>query len=109
MAWLYLIIAAIFEVGWAVCLKFTEGFTKLWPSLITVPCLIASFVFLSLSVKRVPIGTAYAVWTGLAIVGIVAIGIIFLHEPSSLSRIIFILLILTGVIGLRFLSPGSGL
>lgn len=105
MAWLYLFIAGIFEATWAICLKFTEGWTKLWPSIVTFICLISSFLCLSLSLEKIPIGTAYAVWTGIGIIGTVSVGIMFLNEPNNLLRLACILLILIGIIGLRLFSP----
>lgn len=104
MDWIYLFIAAFFEMAWAIELKYTEGFTRLWPSVFTILGTIASFFFLSVSVKNLPIGTAYAVWTGIGTVGTVLFGIIFLGEPRNLIRIVCILLIVAGIIGLKVTS-----
>jgi quaternary ammonium compound-resistance protein SugE len=104
MDWIYLFIAAMFEMGWAIGLKYTEGFTRLWPSVLTILGTIASFFFLSVAVKNLPIGTAYAVWTGIGTVGTVLFGIIFLGEPKDLTRVVCILLIVAGIIGLKMSS-----
>jgi quaternary ammonium compound-resistance protein SugE len=104
MAWVYLVIAGIFEVVWAVALKYTMGFTRLVPSIITVFGAIASFYFLSVATKTLPIGTAYAVWTGIGAMGAVVIGMLFLNEPVNAPRIVFLLFILIGIIGLKFTS-----
>jgi quaternary ammonium compound-resistance protein SugE len=104
MAWIYLLIAGIFETVWAIALKYTMGFTRLVPSVITIAGMIISFYFLSLATKVLPIGTAYAVWTGIGAFGAVIIGMVFLNEPVNASRIIFLLLILVGLIGLKLTS-----
>ncbi len=104
MAWVYLVIAGILEIGWAIGLKYTDGFTKLWPSIGTVGCMIVSFLLLSTALKDIPVGTGYAVWTGIGAVGTAVVGIIFLDEPRSVARILCILLIVTGIIGLKFFS-----
>ena len=104
MAWIYLFIAGLFEIGWAVGLKYTEGFTKLWPSLITISVMILSFYFLSSAVKTIPIGTAYAVWTGIGAVGTAILGIILFGESKEFIRIFFILLIVIGIVGLKIFS-----
>lgn len=105
MAWLYLFIAGLFEIAWAVGLKYSDGWTKLYPSIFTVITMIASFFFLSISVKTLPIGTAYAVWTGIGTVGTVIYGLLFFNESSELIRIFFIFLIFAGIIGLKIFSP----
>ncbi len=105
MAWTYLFIAGLLEIGWAVGLKYSEGFTKLWPSLGTVTAMIASFFFLSMALKTLPIGTAYAVWTGIGAVGTAVIGLLFFGESRETLRIICILLIVAGIIWLKFTSP----
>lgn len=102
--WIYLLIAAFFEMGWAVGLKYTEGFTRLWPSVFTILGTIASFFLLSLAIRNLPIGTAYAVWTGIGTVGTVLFGIFFLGEPRDIVRIVCILLIVAGIIGLKITS-----
>jgi quaternary ammonium compound-resistance protein SugE len=104
MAWVYLVIAGIFEVVWAVALKYTMGFTRLVPSIITVFGALASFYFLSIATKTLPIGTAYAVWTGIGAMGAVVIGMLFLNEPVTVPRMIFLLFILVGLIGLKLTS-----
>lgn len=104
MDWVYLLIAAFFEMGWAIGLKYTEGFTRLWPSVFTILGTIASFFFLSLAVRNLPIGTAYAVWTGIGTVGTVLFGIFILGEPRDLVRILCIMLIVAGIVGLKLTS-----
>ncbi|MCK7605427.1 quaternary ammonium compound efflux SMR transporter SugE [Geobacillus stearothermophilus] len=102
MAWVYLVVAGIFEIVWAISLKYTAGFTRLWPSVVTVAGMAASFYFLSMATKTLPIGTAYAVWTGIGALGAVIIGMLFLNEPINAPRIVFLLFILVGIIGLKF-------
>ncbi|KTD14139.1 multidrug efflux system protein [Legionella gratiana] len=101
MAWVYLFLAGLFEVVWAVKLKDTQGFTKLYPSLITIFAMVLSFILLAQSLKTLPIGTAYAIWTGIGAVGAVIYGIYFLGEPTSLIRIGCIALIIIAIIGLK--------
>lgn len=105
MAWLFLFIAIIFEITWPFLLKLSKGFTKLWPSVGTFTCTMSDIMFLSLALKTLPVATTYAIWTGSAITGTSLIGMIFLNEPGGFLRIGCILLILIGVIGLKFLSP----
>ena len=104
MAWIYLLIAGLFEIGWAVGLKYTDGFTRLWPSIVTIVTMILSFYFLSSAVKTIPIGTAYAIWTGIGAVGTAFLGIIFFDESKEFIRIIFIMLIVVGIVGLKIFS-----
>ena len=104
MAWIYLFIAGLFEIGWAVGLKYTDGFTKLWPSVITIVIMILSFYFLSSAVKTIPIGTAYAIWTGIGAVGTAILGIFLFGESKEFIRLFFILLIIIGIIGLKIFS-----
>jgi len=104
MAWIYLFIAGLFEIGWAVGLKYTDGFTRLWPSVVTIVTMILSFYFLSSAVKTIPIGTAYAIWTGIGAVGTAFLGIILFYESKEFIRIIFIMLIVIGIVGLKFFS-----
>ena len=104
MSWLYLFIAGLFEIGWAVGLKYTKGFTKLWPSVITIIGMVLSFYFLSNAVKSIPIGTAYAVWTGIGAVGTAILGIILFGESKEFIRVFFIFLIVIGIIGLKIFS-----
>lgn len=101
MAWVYLLLAGLFEVIWAVKLKDTEGFSKLYPSLITLFAMVLSFILLAQSLKTLPIGTAYAIWTGIGAVGAVIYGIYFLGEPATLIRIGCIALIIIAIIGLK--------
>ncbi len=101
MAWIYLLIAGILEVVWAVGMKYSEGWTKLYPSIFTIVSMVIGFYFLSLAVKTLPLGTAYAVWTGIGTIGTVIFGIIFFSETMDLVKIICILLIVTGIVGLR--------
>lgn len=104
MAWVYLFIAGIFEVVWAVGLKYSHGFTKLYPSILTLGGMILSFYLLALATKTLPIGTAYAVWTGIGAMGTVLLGIVLFHEPLTALRIVFLLLIMAGILGLKFTS-----
>lgn len=104
MAWIYLLVAGLFEIGWAVGLKYTEGFTKLWPSVITIIGMILSFYFLSNAVKTIPIGTAYAIWTGIGAVGTAVLGMILFNESKEFVRIFFIFLIVVGIVGLKIFS-----
>ncbi|MCF8012311.1 MAG: quaternary ammonium compound efflux SMR transporter SugE [Clostridiales bacterium] len=104
MAWIYLLIASLFEVVWAIALKFTNGFTRIIPCIVTIAGMLISIYFLARAVKTLPMGTAYAVWTGMGAAGVVILGIIFLGEPVNIYRIIFLTLIITGVIGLRFVG-----
>ena len=105
MAWIYLIIAGLFEVAWAIGLKYTEGWTKLYPSLFTLSGMVASFYFLSLAVNALPIGTAYAIWTGIGAVGTAILGIVLFGESRELARLLCIGLILAGIIGLKLTAP----
>jgi len=104
MAWVYLTIAGFFECGWAIGLKYTEGFSRLWPSVFTVLAMIVSFQLLSLSMKSIPVGTAYAVWTGIGAVGVALLGMALFGESREFMRIVCILLIVCGVIGLKVFS-----
>jgi quaternary ammonium compound-resistance protein SugE len=101
MAWVYLIIAGLLEIVWAVSLKRTEGFTKLGPSLFTLVTMAASFYLLSLALRTLPTGTGYAVWVGIGAAGTALLGIFFLGEPKTAFRLVSLALILLGVIGLR--------
>jgi quaternary ammonium compound-resistance protein SugE len=105
MAWVYLLIAGLFEIGWAMSLKQTAGFTRLGPSVVTVFGMVASFAMLGLALRTLPLGTAYAVWTGIGTVGTVILGIVVLHESVDPLKLSCIALIVCGVIGLRFLAP----
>ena len=105
VAWAMLFVAGLFEVGFAMGLKYSEGFTRLWPTLIMASAGALSFYLLSSSMKSLPAGTAYAVWTGIGAVGTVVLGIVFLKESSDLFRLLSILLIVAGIVGLRLSSP----
>jgi quaternary ammonium compound-resistance protein SugE len=104
MAWLFLVIAGIFEVVWAVLLKYSNGFTRLVPSILTIAGMIISFFFLSLSLKSLPIGNAYAIWTGIGAIGTVILGILLFDDPATPARLALIGLILVGIIGLKLTS-----
>ncbi|NEX63783.1 quaternary ammonium compound efflux SMR transporter SugE [Noviherbaspirillum galbum] len=104
MSWILLFIAGLCEVGWAVGLKYTEGFTRLIPSVLTAIAMLFSVVLLGLAMKTLPAGTAYAVWTGIGTVGTVILGAVLLGEPMSLPRVACIALIVCGIAGLKFLS-----
>jgi quaternary ammonium compound-resistance protein SugE len=101
MAWFYLLIAGLFEVGWAIGLKYTEGFSRLWPSLMTIVAMVLSLGFLGLALKTLPVGTAYAIWTGVGAVGTATLGIYLFAEPASAMRLACIGLIVTGIFGLK--------
>lgn len=105
MAWIILVVAGILEVGWAVGLKYTEGFTRLWPSVATLAAMIFSIGLLGIAIRTLPMGTAYAVWTGIGTIGTVAVGILFLGEPASSSRLLCLLLIIAGIVGLKLVTP----
>lgn len=104
MNWIYLITAGILEIGWAIGLKYTEGWSKVLPSVLTLAMMIASFYFLSLALRTLPIGTAYAVWTGIGIVGASVLGMFVFNEPPEFVRILCILLIIGGIAGLKLTS-----
>ena len=106
MAWGYVFVAGFFEVVWITGLKYTEGFSRLWPSAGTVVAMGVSMVCLSLAVRAIPIGTAYAVWTGIGAAGAAIVGMILFNEPRDLARLFFIVLIISGVVGLKLSSPG---
>ena len=104
MAWVYLLIAGLFEVIWAIGLKYTDGWTRLWPSLGTLAAMAVSFLFLSLALKALPVGTAYAVWTGIGAIGPVILGIVLFAEPATALRLGCVALILTGIVGLKLVT-----
>ena len=106
MAWVLLVLAGLFEVGWAIGLKYTDGFTKLWPSLGTVAAMALSFVLLSEAMKSLAVGTAYAVWVGVGAVGTALLGIALFDEPANAGRLVSLWLIVLGIIGLKLASPG---
>lgn len=101
MSWLILIIASVFEVTWAIGLKYSEGFTKLWPSAFTLVAMVLSVLLLGLAMRTLPVGTAYAVWVGLGAVGTAILGIYLFNEPANLGRVLSLVLIVSGVIGLK--------
>ena len=103
-AWTYLTVAGLFEIGWAIGLKYTDGFTRLLPSLWTIASMILSIVLLGLALKTLPVGTAYAVWTGIGAVGTATLGIYLFAEPATALRLICIGLILSGIIGLKLVT-----
>ena len=105
MAWVYLFVAGLFEVGWAIGLKYTEGFTKLWPSLGTLAAMVVSFLFLAEALKTIPVGTGYAVWTGIGAVGTAILGIVLFGESREIVRLLCIVLIIGGIAGLKLTSP----
>ena len=104
MAWIVLVAAGVLEIGWAVGLKYTEGFTRLWPSIGTVASMIASFALLALALRTLPLGTAYAVWTGIGTIGTAVFGIAILGESADAARLACIGLILAGIVGLKLAS-----
>ncbi len=104
MAWFYLLIAGLLEVGWAIGLKYTDGFTRLVPSLWTGASMVLSLFFLGLALKALPVGTAYAVWTGIGAVGVAILGIILFQEPATAARLACIGLIVAGIAGLKFVG-----
>lgn len=106
MAWLILFAAGLFEVGWAVGLKYTDGFTRLAPTLLTVACMAVSLGLLGIALRSLPLGTAYAVWTGVGTVGTAIAGIILFAEPAEAMRLACIGLIVAGIIGLKLVTPG---
>jgi quaternary ammonium compound-resistance protein SugE len=105
ISWLVLIVAGLFEVGWAIGLKYTQGFTRLWPTVWTAVALVISMVLLGAAVKSLPVGTAYAVWVGIGAVGTAVLGIVLLGEAASLGRVASIALIVVGVVGLKLATP----
>ena len=102
MAWFYLIIAGLLEIGWAVGLKTSQGFSRLWPSVITIVLMILSFILLGRAVRTIPIGTAYAAWTGIGAVGTAIVGMVAFSESREVTRIVCIVLIVAGVVGLKW-------
>ena len=105
MAWIILVLAGLLEIGWAIGLKYSAGFTRLLPSVLTVVSMLGSVVMLGLALRTLPLGTAYAIWTGIGTVGTAIFGIMVLGEPASAARIACIALIVSGILGLKLLSP----
>jgi quaternary ammonium compound-resistance protein SugE len=107
MAWLILFIAGLFEIAWAIGLKYSDGFTKLWPSVFTVVSILISMGLLAYSIKFLPVGTAYAVWTGIGAVGTAILGMILFEESKEFVRIFFIFLIIVGIVGLKIFAGSN--
>jgi quaternary ammonium compound-resistance protein SugE len=101
MSWFILVLAGLFEIGWAIGLKYTEGFTRLWPSVGTAAAMTISVVLLGIAMKSLPVGTAYAVWVGIGAAGTVILGILLLNEPANAARLSSVALIIAGVVGLK--------
>ena len=104
MAWLILFVAGLCEIGWAVGLKYTDGFTRLWPTVFTGASLLVSMALLGIAMRSLPLGTAYAVWTGIGAVGTVILGIVLFKEPATVARLTCVSLILLGILGLKIFS-----
>ena len=107
MAWLSLFVAGLFEIGWAIGLKYTEGFTRLWPTVWTVAAMIVSLALLGLSLRTLPVGTAYAVWVGIGAVGTAVLGIVLFGESREPLRLACLVLIVAGVVGLKLVTPSA--
>ena len=105
MAWMILVLAGLFETGWAIGLKYTEGFTRFWPTVWTVFAMIVSLWLLGIAMRTLPVGTAYSVWVGVGAVGTVALGIALLEEPVNAARLASVGLIIAGIIGLKLATP----
>ena len=105
MVWFALLLAGLMEIGWAIGLKYSQNFTRLTPSLLTIIAMIISFWLLSYAMKTLPVGTAYAVWTGIGAVGTVILGIVLFNEPATPARLLCVGLIIAGIAGLKILSP----
>lgn len=105
MVWAILILAGLFEVGWAIGLKYTEGFARLWPSVGTVVAMIASVWLLAIAMKTLPAGTAYSVWVGIGAVGTVILGIMLLNEPVNAGRLLSVALVIAGIVGIKLSTP----
>jgi len=105
MPWIVLVLAGLFEIGWAIGLKYTEGFTRLWPTLGTVAAMIISLGLLGVAMKSLPVGTSYAVWVGVGAVGTAILGIVLLGEPATTGRLVSLGLIVAGIVGLKLASP----
>ncbi|MBS7698057.1 MAG: quaternary ammonium compound efflux SMR transporter SugE [Cryobacterium sp.] len=103
MAWVYLFIAGLFEVGWAIGLKYADGFSRLWPTVFTAASMVISVVLLGLALKSLPVGTGYAVWTGIGTVGTAILGIVLFGDPATAARLGAIAMIVAGIIGLKIL------
>ena len=108
MAWIYLVLAGLCEIVWAIGLKYSNGFTRLWPSVITIAIMLLSFVLLSQAMRTLPLGTAYAIWTGIGAIGTTIYGILHFNEARDWPRLICIALVVGGIVGLKVLSPAQG-
>ena len=108
MAWIVLVVAGLFEIGWAVGLKYTNGFTRLWPTVGTVLSMVISLGLLGVALKTLPVGTAYAVWTGVGAAGTAILGMLLFREPATAARLACIGLILAGIVGLKLVSGPAG-
>jgi quaternary ammonium compound-resistance protein SugE len=106
MPWLLLVLAGLFEVGWAIGLKYTDGFTRPWPTIATVLAMVASLGLLGIAMKSLPVGTSYAVWVGVGAVGTAVMGIVLLGEVANAGRLISLGLIIAGIVGLKIATPG---
>jgi quaternary ammonium compound-resistance protein SugE len=106
MAWFYLAVAGLMEVAWAIGLKYTEGFTRPWPTVGTIAAMVISIVLLGLALRELPVGTAYAVWTGIGAVGVALLGMVLFGESASAARLASIGLIVAGIVGLKLVTPG---
>ena len=104
MAWIYLLIAGTLEIGWAIGLKYTEGWTRLWPSVLTLSAMVVSMYCLAHAVREIPVGTGYAIWTGIGAVGTAILGMVLFAEPAAPARIACIALIVVGILGLKLTS-----
>lgn len=105
MAWVYLVLAGLFEIGWAIGLKYSQGFTRFWPSVATVLAMAVSLALLGVALRTLPLGTAYATWTGIGAVGTVLLGIALFGEPATAGRLACVGLIVAGIVGLKLLAP----
>ena len=105
MDWILLLLAGLLEIGWAIGLKYTDGFTRLWPSLWTVACMVASLALLGAALKTIPVGTGYAIWTGVGAAGTAILGIVLFAEPATVARLGSIALIVAGIVGLKLVAP----
>jgi quaternary ammonium compound-resistance protein SugE len=105
MAWVLLMVAGLLEVGWAIGLKYTEGFTRPWPSILTLAAMLASVVLLGIAMKTLPVGTSYAVWVGVGAVGTAILGMVLFGEPATAGRLLSLGLIVAGIVGLKLASP----
>ena len=105
LAWIILVIAGLLEVGWAIGLKYTDGFTRPWPTIGTVVAMVLSVALLGVAMKSLPVGTAYSVWVGVGAVGTVALGILLFGEPATVARLVSVALIVAGIVGLKLASP----